>query len=325
MAESLPSLIIRLADSTSDELDRFAAMLTAVEGRPITADTMRSWDAGKIDDDIHLRYAAWLNGAIIGFGEIEKDAVTQHPNFRVWLTIDVAHRRQGYGRQFYDFLAQQTRELGAAELSSECKDDDPASLAFAKTRGFEIRRHAFESQLDLKTFDPNSLRAIVDGVKAQGIRFTSLAAEGNTEAAQRKLFELNRATARDNPSSDGRTRDTFENFKAKIVGAGWFRADGQILAVDGDRFVALSAIGFEADGITAFNAFTGVDKEYRGRKIGQAARILAIQYAQEQGAQVIVTDNDSQNAAMLAMNDKFGYVRQPGVYSLIHRAPYATD
>ena len=73
------------------------------------------------------------------------------------------------------------------------------------------------------------------------VRF--LDGEGNTEKAQYKLFELNAATARDNPSSDGTYKQTFENFKKKIVQAHWFRSDGQLLAIDGERFVGLGAVG----------------------------------------------------------------------------------
>lgn len=310
-------LTFRLANRA--DYARFATLISHVEGRTITGDTLQAWDAHRIEDDIFLRYAACVDEEIIGFGEIEKLAIAQFPQFTIWLTIDVTHRRRGYGGQFYDFLAQQAMTYGAEEFISECKANELHSLRFAQKRGFEIRRHAFDSQLDLKAFNPDKWLPIVDEVKAQGIRFTSLAAEGNTEAAQRKLFELNNVTAGDNPSSDGKERDTFENFKSKVLTADWFRADGQILAVDGERFVGLSAIGFESGGMTAFHAFTGIDKAYRGRKIAQALRILAAQYAISKGAQVIVTDNDSENAPMLAINDKFGYVRQPGTYWLVKR------
>jgi GNAT superfamily N-acetyltransferase len=310
-------LTFRLANTA--DYTRFAALISHVEGRTITGDTLQSWDAHKIEDDIFHRYAACLDEEIIGFGNIQKLAVTQFPQFTIWFTIDAPYRSKGYGGQFYDFLAQQAVAYGAEEFISDCKDNDPHSLRFAQKRGFEIRRHAFDSRLDLKTFNPDKLLPIIDEVKAQGIRFTSLAAEGNTEAVQRKLFELNTVTAGDNPSSDGKRRNTFENFKSKVLTADWFRADGQILAVAGDRFVGLSAIGFESDGMTAFNAFTGIDQAYRGRKIAQALRILAAQYAISKGAQVIVTDNDSENAPMLAINDKMGYVRQPGTYWLVKR------
>lgn len=313
-------LSFRLADPASEDYAYFAALITQVERRPITGDTLRSWDVGKIEGDISRRYAAVVDDHIVGYGLINKAAITHYEQFMLWLTVDAAHRRKGYGGQLYTWLAEQARELGAEQLISECRDDDPESLAFAERRGFAIRRHVFDSQLDLAAFDPDPLLPIVDAVKKQGIRFTSLAAEGNTEAAQRKLFELNTVTASDNPSSDGQERNTFENFEAKVLGAAWFRADGQILAVDGERFAGLGAVGIESDGVTAFNAFTGVDRAYRGRKIAQALKILAAQYARSQGARVMVTNNDSENVPMLAINDRLGYVRQPGTYWLVQQA-----
>jgi GNAT superfamily N-acetyltransferase len=108
-------------------------------------------------------------------------AAAQRPRFLVWLTVDAAHRRQGHGARLYDELARAACDLGAAEFSSDCRDDDPDGLAFARQRGFEIKRHFFDSELDLATFDLASLWPLVEQVEAQGIRFTSLAGEGQTD------------------------------------------------------------------------------------------------------------------------------------------------
>ena len=260
-------LTIRLGDITTDDYDRFAHLLNAVRNEAISGDVIRNWDnKNKIAEDLIFRYAACIDEQVIGYGIVYYPATAQKPRFMVWLTIDEAYRGQGFGSQFYDFLADKAIEHGGTEFASDCRDNDPLSLAFAEKRGFTIRRHSFDSVLDLETFDASPFQSVIEEVKAQGIRFSSLAGEGNTEEAQFKLFELNAAAARDNPSSDGTYKQTFENFKAKIVNAHWFRADGQLLAIDGDRYVGLGAIGFEDDGITAYNAFTGINKDYRGRK-----------------------------------------------------------
>jgi GNAT superfamily N-acetyltransferase len=315
---TIHALTFRVGNAQTD-YDTFAALLNVAEGTNINADSLRSWDKNKVEGDVHLRYAACLDEEIIGYGVIYNAAIDSTKRFLVWLTIDTNQRQQGFGSQFYHYLIQQAIENGAAELSSVCMDNDAAALAFAEKRGFTIRRHSFSSRLDLTTFDTERFLPLVAKAQEQGIRFTSLAAEGNTEAAQRKLFELNETTANDNPSAEGRYQDTFASFQARIFGADWFRADGQILAVDGERYVGLGAVGFEPDGATAFNAFTGIDKEYRGRGIAQALKVLAAQYAKSKGATVIATGNDSENARMLAVNDKLGYVRQTGQYWLIKR------
>jgi GNAT superfamily N-acetyltransferase len=64
------------------------------------------------------------------------------------------------------------------------------------------------------------------------------------------------------------------------------------------------------------NAFTGVERAYRGRKVGLALKLLAIRYARACGASSMLTSNDSRNAPMLAINNKLGYKREPGIYNL---------
>ena len=64
------------------------------------------------------------------------------------------------------------------------------------------------------------------------------------------------------------------------------------------------------------NFITGVLPAYRGRKIAQALKLIAIRYAKARGANYIRTDNDSENAPMLAINRKLGYKSQTGVYLL---------
>ncbi len=66
----------------------------------------------------------------------------------------------------------------------------------------------------------------------------------------------------------------------------------------------------------AHNDMTGVRREYRGRGIALALKLLAIRFARSVGAQEITTSNDSLNAPMLAVNRKLGYQPQNGQYKL---------
>jgi RimJ/RimL family protein N-acetyltransferase len=84
--------------------------------------------------------------------------------------------------------------------------------------------------------------------------------------------------------------------------------------------VGLAAVGFIEHTNRANNLITGVDRAYRGRMIALALKLLTIQYAKERGAEAIVTNNDSQNAPMLAVNRKLGYVPRPGIFRLLRPA-----
>jgi predicted GNAT superfamily acetyltransferase len=99
----------------------------------------------------------------------------------------------------------------------------------------------------------------------------------------------------------------------------WFRPAGQILAADGDQFVGLSAVGYFEQSNSCYNLMTGVLASHRGRKIAQALKLRSIQFAKAIGAAYIRTNNDSENAAMLAINRKLGYVPKPGIYRLYNR------
>jgi mycothiol synthase len=310
---------LHIRRARANEYDRLVRLLNAVENSGVTADALRDWDARLTSEDVHQRYVATLDQRVIGYGVVFKPASAQRPLFLVWLTIDAAHRRQGYGAEFYETLARFACDLGATEFRSECRDDDAVGLGFARRRGFEIKHHLFQSELDLSTFDLATFLPLVEQVKAQGIRFTSLAGEGQTEETLHKLYVLNTQTSLDNPSHDSTYRQTFDQFREQVVKAHWFRAAGQILAVDGDRYVGLAAVGIFADGVTAFNAFTGVDAGYRGRKIAQALKVLGVQFALGEGVERLTTNNDSTNAPMLAVNDRLGYRRLPGVYTLTKR------
>jgi predicted GNAT superfamily acetyltransferase len=132
------------------------------------------------------------------------------------------------------------------------------------------------------------------------------------------LWEVNYATYMDDPASTGSFLDS-DGMNQMFNTASWFRPEGQILAADGDRYVGLSAVGYFKETNSAYNMMTGVMPDYRGRKIAQALKLLSIRAAQNWGVDSIRTNNDSQNAPMLAINRRLGYVPEPGIYRMARR------
>jgi RimJ/RimL family protein N-acetyltransferase len=217
----------------------------------------------------------------------------------------------------YEDALKVAREQGAASLESNVRDDDPVSFRFAQKRGFTIEHHTFESTLDLTAFDERQFEDLLAKVHLAGFRFFSLAEAGVTEENKQKLYEVNRLSALDNPGNNGVFPD-FGTFSKNVFNASWVRADTQILAAHTDRWVGLSAIGIYKEGNHAYNAFTGVLREFRGRGIAQALKLQTILLAKREGVRYIRTRNDSTNTPMLAINRKLGYQPEPGVFRLIH-------
>ncbi|MEJ2747065.1 MAG: GNAT family N-acetyltransferase, partial [Anaerolineae bacterium] len=237
--------------------------------------------------------------------------------FYVEVIVEPAYQGQGLGRYLYDDAVTAVHILGGKRLKGDVRDDRPEWLRFAQHRGFTIRRHWFESAIELSGFDERPFAGLIESVKAAGIRFFSLADVGDTEEARRKLHAVNAAVSADTPGFEGPFMP-FEAFNEMFNTASWFRPEGQILAADGDEYIGLAAVSYFAETNSMHNEITGVLPAYRGRKIAQALKLLTIRYSKTFGANTIRTDNDSENAPMLAINRKLGYKPLPGKY-LLHK------
>jgi RimJ/RimL family protein N-acetyltransferase len=216
------------------------------------------------------------------------------------------------------------REQGATHLESSVREEDVAALRFAESRGFVIEHHSFESTLALADFDEHRFDELMARIRSDGFRFLSLAEAGVTDENKHKLYDVNRAAALDDPGSTGTFPDYYA-FSKNVFDASWFRADTQILASYRDCWVGLSAIAVYQDDKHAYNAFTGVLREYRGRGLAQALKLQTILLAKKEGMRYIRTHNDSNNAPMLAINRKLGYRPEPGIYRLLCTLEQASD
>lgn len=295
-----------------------ARLLCQIWHEPTTAQNLHDWDSLGRDEDGRVLRRNLLQderGRLIGYGIVRHMAHEAEGWFYVWVGIAPGHRRQGWGQLLYQNTLDTALAHGATELGTDVLDDCPECLRFAEKQGFIVDRHLYESVIDLRPFDPASFAGLVEAVAATGIRFTSLAAEGDTEEARRKLHRLNYACALDDPASHGTFPD-FDQLNATWNQVSWFIPEGQLLAVDGERYVGLAAVGTFPETNAMYNLMTAVDREYRGRKIAQALKLLSIQFAQAYGADTIRTHNDSQNKPMLAINRKLGYRPRVGEYRL---------
>jgi GNAT superfamily N-acetyltransferase len=329
-----PSITVRPYDPPRDAA-RYADLLNQLNQsalrEPYSAERVLEWERLRAPGTLHRSLVAETTGTgshVVAVAAAGRAPWARPERVGVECVVDAAHRRQGIASLLVEQLTTFAAAHGATQLSAEVRDDDQASLAFAQHRGFETERHVFESTLDLTTFDETPHLDALAKAEAAGIVFRSLVDYGDTEPARRKLYDLNTANARDVPGFDGADRP-WDEFK-KIFTLHWFRPDGQVLAVDPsaspdpttpnidhDRFVALAAIGYFKDSNSVYHMHTGTHRDYRGRGLALATKLVALRRAKEWGAAFARTNNDSTNAPILAVNRKLGYRPQPGFYRLL--------
>jgi GNAT superfamily N-acetyltransferase len=300
---------------TTDAAD-LARLYSYTSAEPMSVESARDWWTLQPEETRLTTIAENENGTVIGYWDLDRETWREPGHFYIKVIVAPEERGRGLGTQMYAQALSVASDYGATHLKSSVRETDLASLKFAETRGFAIEHRTFVSTLDLAGFEEQRFDDLMRRVRAQGFRFFSLAEAGVTEENKHKLYEVNRAAALDNPGNDGIFPD-FRAFSKDVFEASWFRAETQILASHADRWVGIAAIGIYPADNHAYNAFTGVLREYRGRGLAQALKLQTILLAKQKGIRYVRTDNDSKNAPMLAINRKLGYEPEPGYYRLL--------
>jgi GNAT superfamily N-acetyltransferase len=302
------------------DFPRLAQLYTAVEPEPVTVAQLQEWETqipqGYI---LHRMVALDPQGQIIGLNEAGRDLLMPPGLFDIHVLVDPTWRQQGVGTLLYQDALHFSQQQGAARLQDQVRDNCAACLRFAERQGFHIERHSFESTLDLATFDERRFAGHIESVESAGIRFFTLADLGNTEEAQRRLYTLNERLTRDIPGYQSWL--SFEGFQAQVCGASWYRADGQMVAAMGEAWVGMAAVGFFATTQSMYNMMTGIERPFRGRGIALALKLLTVRCAHSYRAVYLRTNNDAENAPMLAINRKLGYRPTSGLYRVVLELP----
>lgn len=303
-----------------------AALLNLEAPEPITAEQMRERLEKTPPGDSNVRrvLAETDEGEAAGYGQLVRHSWMEPGLCWMHVTVDPAARRQGVGTQVHAHLLAFAVAHGARLLRGEVRDHLSGSLAFARSVGFEIERHIFESTLDLTTFEEAPFAGVVESVRAGGIRFFTMADVGDTPEARRRLWELERTVARDVPGGSEASVRPFESFLSETCETPRYRPDAEQLAADGDAWVGCARTEYEVGGNFMYNGITGVLPAYRGRKIALALKLLALRTARTYGVRYLRTNNDSENAPMLAVNRKLGYQREPGYFRMRAELPAET-
>ncbi|MDF2630727.1 MAG: family N-acetyltransferase [Symbiobacteriaceae bacterium] len=304
---------IRPAESYTD-YEQIAALASTTEPEPLTAEALIAERHSMPDGQVLREMVAEDEaGNVTGFSRVVRLPWWGPGRVSLWVVVDPDLRGRGTGSQLYAEASAHALELGLTRWETEVMDDDAPALRFAQSRGYTIDRHLFSSSLLVAEFDPAPFAGVLERVEASGIRFFTMADAGDTEEARRRMYAVNKATSLDIPGRE-QTFSTFEQYSQRKFAGSSYRSELQWIAADGDQWVGLAVL--RPVGQALENGMTGVVASHRGRQIALWLKLLAIDTARTHGFSRLVTNNDSENRPMLAVNRKLGYKPEPGVYLL---------
>ncbi|MHB8587261.1 MAG: GNAT family N-acetyltransferase [Candidatus Dormibacteraceae bacterium] len=139
-----------------------------------------------------------------------------------------------------------------------------------------------------------------------------------------KLHALDEATRKDIPTTFPILPETFEDFTRRVNSPDR-KHDRFWIALAGDRPIAMSYLKFPPVRGAVWTGYTCCDRDYRGRGIARAVKLQSLAQAVELGITLVETDNDSENAPMLHINEQLGYRSRPGFVSHLKRVEKKDD
>ena len=251
-----------------------------------------------------IAFLGWMHGP---WAEVPD----RHCEVEVWL--DLATLDQRVLSEMWNWIGEDAIRESPRLLLAYCAEDEPEALGTLASLGYYRARTDRVWDLDLKKHGPRLLAEAEQARRtaaASGIELTTLARLTDPDV-MRKLHELDAITRQDVPTTLSITPETFDDFVRRTQ---WpdRPPDRYWIALDADRPVAISYLRFPPVRGTVWTGYTCTHPRYRGRGLARAVKLQTLAQAVELSVPSVRTGNDSENAPILHINEKLGYVRRPG-------------
>lgn len=293
------------------DLEAIAPIASEASGSKVTAAAIR-WQLQTLES--RCRYGgvvAEIDGNVVGFGRYVQYPGSYHPQkFDLDLAVTSGYRGRGIGGALYQALQEALAPYDPVSLSAGVRENAPASLRFAQSRGFQEVMRAWELTYDLTTPEPPQYAGILARVLAEGYELRSYSQLSDHPDRDRKLYDLVMEVRRDVPMPDAVTDMSFEAW-SKGLQSPFFWGDGYWIGLKDGEMVALSALWKGQETGELRTGLTALRRAHRGSGLAKALKLASLRAAREAGYRSVKTWNESNNERMLRINDQLGFVRQP--------------
>lgn len=297
---------------------RIVEIINWGDPEPITLEQYRMRETSA--DPTQPRYRRLLrddSGEIIGYGSFRRRQQMKAGLFMLTLHVVPAARREGIGTAFLEHLEAQAKSAGGNSFMAFAREEYPEIRSFADRRGYGLVQHLFESVLDLSKFEIAPYGRSVEELKSKGVEFRTFAELGDSEENRRKLHDVMVTADKDTPGIEYWGVPGYEQFDKDMFRGPMYVPEAIIVALVDGAWAGLHNLAPHPGSDDWSIDFTGVRPEFRGRGIATAMKVMGMDIALSRGAKSLMTHNDAVNKTMLGINQKFGFVSQPGWLLLI--------
>lgn len=274
----------------------------------------KGWSMGRFIAEIDRRPVAfvdWLHGPR------EQD---EERHCEVGVALDRADLDRELLAFLWQWVTDQVVAGGSRMLEAYAGQDEPEMLEALKRAGYEGDRLEKVWELDLEAHGGRLLAEAQEArTKASraGYALTTVA-DWRAPRKFEALHGLDARTRKDIPTTFPILPEAFENFIERLS-APDRPHDRWWIALFGGEPTAMSYLRFPPIRGHVWTGYTCCHPDHRGRGIARAVKLQSLAQAIELGVQKVYTDNDSENAPMLHINERLGYEPRPGLVGLLKR------
>lgn len=280
----------------------------------------KGWSTGRHIAQLDGRpvaYLGWLHGPP------EQD---EKRHCEVGVSLDRAALDIDLLVTLWRWVSDQAVAAGSLILEAYAAEDEPEMLEALKRVEYERDRLEKVWELDLGSRGAALIaeaREAKEKAEAGGYRLLTVAA-WRADQKFEALHALDTRTRKDIPTTFPILPETFQNFMERLS-APDRPHDRWWVAIRGDEPVAMSYLRFPPVRGNIWTGYTCCDPLHRGRGLARAVKLQSLAQAVELGVPYVYTDNDSENAPMLHINQELGYHRRPGFVGHLMRVSNSSD
>jgi GNAT superfamily N-acetyltransferase len=286
------------------ELEAFIGVLAVAMPREETGGI-----AGLVDWRRHAQDMIWLlaeeDGEVVGAAYGVAGWHTP-PHRGLGAALVVPERRgHGTGDELRSVIERWSTERGITEIDAPVAEEDEGSLAWAAARGYEEAGRNSRMVLDLTAIEAPAVQP------PPGIEIVTWAERPDLAEG---LWEVAREASRDIPGEEETDVGSLEEWLDRDMRGGGDRPEAVFVAVEDGEVLGYAKLAFSDETTErAFHDLTGVKRAHRGRGIAALLKATQIAWAKNNGFSTLQTSNEVRNAPIRHLNQKHGYVLEPGV------------
>jgi mycothiol synthase len=215
-----------------------------------------------------------------------------------YLTLHVIPeaRRQGVGSALHRRTSEHAGLIGKERFFTVVRADDPPSLGYYATRGFEERGRTQDVVLDLAA------------VRREQAATAEIEIVPLGDEHEQGVWEVACEADADVPSAEPIVTGSIDDWRKRHRGP-LAIPELSLVALEQGRVIGYAILG-RHDDATADHWMTGVARSARGRGVARALKQAQISGAAAAGWRFLRTQNDLGNAPMRRVNEQLGYVKQ---------------